>query len=234
MELQSVLHLDEGDRWGEAVKSRRSRRAFSAPPGEEALTRLTDLAGKLSQGGARIMVFAGDTPSPVAEGITKGTNCFAVIGRRKDAPSELSGYIGEAFVLECEALGVGTCWAYSSCNRGAAQKLLGSEYKLDCVTALGIGSDTPRQRALKPLSKLTGLGETELTLLLPWQKLALDYAHIAPSAMNNQPWRFVVSGDGVDAKPSGLMFAKHDCGIAALHLELGAKAGGKAIKPRVL
>ncbi len=232
MELASVLGLDEG-RWASAVQSRRSHRAFASAPAPEALAGLEKLAKALSGREAVIEIF--DMPdNPVSAGIRKGTSCFAVIGRRSDADSAFAGYTGEAFMLECEALGVGTCWAWASCDRGAAQKLLPSGYKLDCVTPLGVPNDAPRERILKPLTQLTGLSEERLAALLPWQRSALDFARIAPSAMNKQPWRFVVSDGVAAARRSGLLFAAHDCGIAALHLELGARAEGENITPRVI
>ncbi len=231
MELSSVLSLDEG-RWGRAVHSRRTHRAYASAPPPETLAALEKTAKALSGDEVIIKVFDGTSGSPVSAAISKGTDCFAVIGRRSSPAA--AGYAGEALILECEALGVGTCWAWASCDRGAAQKLLQSGYKLDCVTPLGIANDTPRERILKPLSQLTGLSEGELAALLPWQKSALEYARLAPSAMNKQPWRFIVSSGGIAAKRSGLMFAAHNCGIAALHLELGAKAAGMVIKPVVL
>ncbi len=232
MELSSALSLDEG-RWAAAAKTRRSHRAFTCAPPPETLASLEKLAKALS--GREVIIEIFDKPeNPVGAGIRKGTNCFAVIGRRADVDSAAAGYAGEAFILECEALGVGTCWAWASCDRGAAQKLLKSGYKLDCVTPLGIPGDSPRERVLKPLTLLTGLSESALAALEPWQRSALECAHVAPSAMNKQPWRFVVSDDGAAAKRSGLIFAAHDCGIAALHLELGARAEGKIIAPTVL
>ncbi len=225
--------MDEG-RWAKAAYTRRSHRAFYSAPSPETLAALEKTAKALSGSEVIIEVFDGTGGNPVSASIRKGTDCFAVIGRRADTESAIAGYAGEAFMLECEALGVGTCWAWASCDRAAAQKLLKSGYKLDCVTPLGIASDTPGERRLKPLTQLTGLSESQLGALLPWQISALEYAQIAPSAMNKQPWRFIISENGIAAKRSGLMFAMHDCGIAALHLELGARAAGKAIVPIVL
>ncbi len=231
MELSSVLGLDEG-RWAQAVQTRRSHRAFVSAPSPETLAALERTAKALSGNEVIIEIFDGLGGNPVSAGIRKGTDSFAVIGRRSNPAA--TGYAGEAFILECEAYGVGTCWAWASCDRRAAQKLLKSGYKLDCVTPLGIASDSPPERRLKPLPSLTAHSEGELAALLPWQKSALAYARLAPSAMNKQPWRFVVSDDGIAAKRAGVMFAAHDCGIAALHLELGARAAGKRIKPIVL
>ncbi|MBM3310011.1 MAG: nitroreductase, partial [Candidatus Aminicenantes bacterium] len=64
-----------------------------------------------------------------------------------------------------------------------------------------------------------------------WPLKALEAARLAPSATNRQPWRFEV-GDGsitvrIDGGREGGRFSKRlDCGIAMLHLELGARAAG--------
>ena len=233
MELSSVLGLDEG-RWARAVQTRRSHRAFASAPLTQTLAALEEKAKALSGNDVIIEIFDGQGGNPLSASIRKGTDSFAVIGRRAEAGSAVSGYVGEAFILECEALGVGTCWAWGSCDRPAAQKLLKGGYKLDCVTPLGIANDSPRERRLKPLEQLTGLSQGELAALPQWQKSALEYARLAPSGLNKQPWRFVISDDAIAAKRAGLMFALHDCGIAALHLELGARAAGKTIVPTVL
>ena len=59
----------------------------------------------------------------------------------------------------------------------------------------------------------------------------IEAARLAPSARNRQPWRFRVQDSSIvvteDGKPSLPGISKRlDCGIAMLHLELGARAAG--------
>jgi hypothetical protein len=82
----------------------------------------------------------------------------------------------------------------------------------------------------RPLSTLvTGLAENERPT---WMKAALEAARLAPSAMNRQPWRFrvdkgsiTVSADSV-VNPTMVVSKRLDCGIAMLHIEIGALSSG--------
>jgi len=82
-----------------------------------------------------------------------------------------------------------------------------------------------RNHKRKPLSALvTGLKETELP---DWTRSALEAARLAPSAINRQPWSFHVEPDSITvsvrgAGPEFKVSKRLDCGIAMLHLELGA------------
>jgi hypothetical protein len=64
-----------------------------------------------------------------------------------------------------------------------------------------------------------------------WIKEALELAKLAPSAANKQPWRFIVSENNCEIKitvedTSKLDRKKLDCGIAMLHIEIGALYNG--------
>jgi hypothetical protein len=64
-----------------------------------------------------------------------------------------------------------------------------------------------------------------------WMTTALKAAQKAPSVINRQPWRFTVDSNSItvsiDNPRMGQRFPKVlDCGIAMLHLELGARKEG--------
>ena len=140
------------------------------------------------------------------------------------------GYMGEAFILECTALGLGTCWLGVSYNKGALKKLIRLEEgeELVCAASIGIPAESYIGRPRMDLTKLTTLTEEQLQALPAWQQQALACARIAPSAVNAQPWRFLVAGEEITVKRAGSNFgyAALDCGIAMLHIELGASHGG--------
>jgi hypothetical protein len=84
-----------------------------------------------------------------------------------------------------------------------------------------------QRRTLSDL--VTGLEEKDRPV---WMKAALEAARLAPSAMNRQPWRFqvdkesiTVSADSV-VNPTMVVSKRLDCGIAMLHVEVGALASG--------
>ena len=66
-------------------------------------------------------------------------------------------------------------------------------------------------------------------------KRALEAARVAPSAVNRQPWRFTISDGsilvGLDQSRDTFHVSRRlDCGIAMLHLELGARHSGASVE----
>lgn len=153
---------------------------------------------------------------------------------------ESVGYLGEGVILEATALGLGTCWV-SGFFRPEAVKIhieLAEDERVYAVTPIGytksdysakekIYASAARSRKRKALSEMVEGQPPE-----PWQEKAIDAARIAPSAANRQPWRFVVREKSitvrVDSPKDSDKYPKRlDCGIAMLHIELGARAAGK-------
>jgi hypothetical protein len=68
-----------------------------------------------------------------------------------------------------------------------------------------------------------------------WMIGALEAARLAPSAVNRQPWRFRVRDGSIDVtvddtRDNYKISKRLDCGIAMLHLELGARKAGAATR----
>jgi hypothetical protein len=66
-----------------------------------------------------------------------------------------------------------------------------------------------------------------------WMKASLMAARLAPSAVNRQPWRFIVDDKSIiiavndkNLKMESSMSKRLDCGIAMLHIEVAAIASG--------
>jgi nitroreductase len=234
--------------WYPAIAARRSRRNYQKDRPIEAKAR-DQLAGVCSSFRpypcARVE-FVAEPPDDVF------ANAVGLYGNIKNAPGFLAfvadtadpgmqekiGYTGEAVVLEATRLGLGTCWValtYNAKRVSSIIKLAAGE-KLVAVSPVGYTLEqwtfeekvftlfgTMHQR--KPLdSMVTGLKETDRPA---WAKAALEAARLAPSATNRQPWSFDVGNDGiiVSIKASGMEFnvsKRLDCGIAMLHVELGA------------
>ena len=127
---------------------------------------------------------------------------------------------------------MGTCWLGASYYKGVVQTAVkpGPDELVGIVIALGQCAEqtfAPKRRAL---GDLTRLQPHALAPLQPWQRAALDAARVAPSAMNQQPWRFSAQDGsvGILPRPSFLTrkYAPIDCGIAMLHLAVGAYSAG--------
>jgi nitroreductase len=154
---------------------------------------------------------------------------------------EAVGYLGEAIILEATALGLDTCWVggfFRADNVRQHLDLQDNEAVLS-VTPVGYAPENKdlneklmsgivRARRRKPLAELV-TGE----IAGSWMKKALEAARLAPSAQNRQPWLFRTEKKSVvisenKARSTSFISKRLDCGIAMLHFELGARAGGIA------
>jgi len=240
------------DRWLEAIHKRHSRRQYNSqnlPP--ETLAHLQSFTQQLNEQlrGARV-AFVNENPDEVFKGLVgsygkvKGSPAYAAfIGDTTDPNfQEKMGYLGEAFILEATALDLGTCWVGGAFRLETIQqhtKVEAQETVL-AVTPVGFKSEQysfmektmtrmARSKARKSLDELI---ESEKEKERPqWMNVALEAARISPSAINRQPWRFIVEDNGikvkVDQEKNSIKISKRlDCGIAMLHLEVGALASG--------
>jgi nitroreductase len=221
------------ERWYAATGQRFSVRKYEAAPGEEDLTELKAQAKNISARSVRIAIGFNEkafASVPLGKGRIKGTGYFAAF-LSKNAEAHAAGYLGEAFILECTAMGLGTCWLGMYNKKAVAQtlQLSGDEY-LTCITPLGAPGETYAARPRKPLNRLTSLTQKELQALPEWQRHALECARRAPSAINAQPWRYVVEDEAIRIISTGgnYGFGGIDFGITMLHMELGAAHGGVA------
>jgi nitroreductase len=238
--------------WYPAINVRRSRRNYdkSRPVGAEARKRLHEVcSGFKPYSGVRVE-FIDQPPDDIFAnalgfyGNIKGAPAFlAFIGDTSDPHmQEKVGYAGEAAVLEATSLGLGTCWVALTYNARAVKSLvkLDKGEKLICVSPVGYTTEqwsfeekvfsvfgSNHQR--KPLpSMVSGLPETSWPA---WARPAVETARLAPSAMNRQPWGFRVEERSItiyvrDRGPEFNVARRLDCGIAMLHLELGALGNG--------
>jgi len=222
------------ERWHSAVGQRFAVRKYRGEPEEQELAALRNQAGQLSARGVRIVLahepkaFA---PILMGAGRVRGTGWFAAFLKREDTDDRNVGYLGEAFVLEATAMNFGTCWL-GMYNRKVVESVVepGEGELLTCITPIGVSAENYAARPRRPLDKLTGLSQEELQHLPEWQQRALEAARLAPSAVNGQPWRYIVEGENIRVRNTGnnYGYGMLDCGITMLHLELGAAHGGVA------
>ncbi len=236
------------ERWYGAIASRSSRRAFSGRPlDEDSLARLETVCREFRPFLGVRTVLVRESPEAVFKGIVggygkiKGAPLYAAFVAETAASrfSESVGYVGEAFILEATALGLGTCWVSGFFRPAAAaghvpldpgEKILAVTPVGHAADALSFGEKTMKtiagSKSRKSLESLVLSGDVRNG----WQRRALEAARLAPSAGNRQPWRFRVEPDAVIVAANGDApegdSKRLDCGIAMLHLELGARAAG--------
>lgn len=214
------------EKWYRAAGARYSVRSYAADPTDEQLASLRETAASLSARGVRIEVMRDERAfAGMLGGKIKGTSTFAALISRGAQP-EAAGYIGEAFVLECTSMGLGSCWLGANFSKAALKKALPLTQgeALVCVISIGTAAEPYVERKRRTMGELTELSKEAYDALPEWKRCALACARRAPSAINAQPWSFDPTGEGIIVENIAWNFGwgRLDCGIAMLHIELGA------------
>jgi hypothetical protein len=150
---------------------------------------------------------------------TGPNNYFAMVGPKGPALDETVGYEGEKLVLLAQQLGLNTCWVGMTFTKVPSAFEVAHGEKLACVIALGYGNTDGVAHKSKPLAELCNAGADTLE----WFLAGMRAAQLAPTAVNQQKFRFDLLSDGrVRATTAAGFFANMDLGIAKLHFELGA------------
>ncbi len=158
------------------------------------------------------------------------------------------GYVLEQVVLEATGLGLSTCWITGSYDEQRADDVVGLAPGEVAAAVCALGYPAANRLARfhnravrrlaggqrrKPLSEIVFAGRWGERWLPDDAALGevLEYARLAPSASNRQPWRFIVRPDGVAlalARPAPI-----DGGIVMSHLALASAALGRDGRWRV-
>lgn len=120
-----------------------------------------------------------------------------------------TGYCMESLISRANQLGLGTCWISLNDVSTENKKILGAteENKIDYITAIGY----PKKKSLfEHLATSSRLSIEDIVYMKEWgNKVRIEeldmrglsdifyYARYAPSAKNNQPWRFIVENNQV-------------------------------------
>jgi nitroreductase len=236
--------------WHEAIFSRRSRRKFKNIMLEkDKLDHLSSVCQKFRPFPEARAVLVKEKSDQVYRGfigsygkIENAPAYIAFIGNM-DSPhvQESVGYTGEGIILEATVLDLATCWVGGFFRPEAVnlQVPIAKNERVLAVTPVGY----PQESYSFQEKLITGFGYMHKRKLLSelvtgkpkqeWMKAALEAARLAPSAVNRQPWRFVLGENSIsvtiDKRRDTYKIARRlDCGIAMLHLELGARHSGES------
>lgn len=233
--------------WHNAIPLRHSQRKYSGEiPDKSVTSSIENVCAEFTPFSGVRSVVVREPANDVFKGavgqyffkVTKAPYYIAFIGDMTETNVQASaGYIGEGVILEATALGLNTCWVGGFYKREAVLKQidLKDNEKLLAITPIGyseeendrVGNSTKKYRR-KDLNKLILSKEENIG---NWIDSAIEVARLAPSAANRQPWRFAISEDSIivssSSKREGFGVSRRlDCGIAMLHLELGALVNG--------
>lgn len=174
--------------------------------------------------------------------------------KRTEHMEEAFGYSFEQLVLYAQSLGLGTVWIGGTMDRGVFEKAmeLGEGEVMPCVSPLAYPGkkmalrESMMRKGLKaddrrPFGELFFDGSLDVPLTAEKAgKLAfpLEMVRWAPSAVNKQPWRVIVTDKAAHfylKKAKGFAdggagnMQKIDMGIALCHFELAAKERGLTV-----
>ena len=195
------------------------------------------------------------------DGTTQKLNCPVVVGtdlfvgaKMKQAPhlNEAFGYSFELLVLYAQSLGLGTVWVGGTMDRAAFEKAmeLSEDEVMPCMSPLGYPA---KKLSLREAMMRKGVKADERmafdelffdgSFAVPLTqekagKLAhpLEMVRLAPSAVNKQPWRVVLTDNAAHFylkrskgfNGGAIDMQKIDMGIALCHFDLAAKEAGLA------
>lgn len=147
------------------------------------------------------------------------TNYLALIGPKGADLDEKCGYYGEKVVLKAQQLGLNSCWVGMTYSKVKSAFQIAAGEKLALVIAMGYGATQGSAHRSKPMEAVID-GEGDYP---QWFKQGLQAALLAPTALNQQKFRFALhGGNQVSAKAGFGAFTKVDLGIAKYHFEIGA------------
>ena len=146
-------------------------------------------------------------------------NYIAMIGKTDKDLQEKCGYYGEELVLFAKTLGLGTCWVALTYKKISAAYTLDEGEKLVLVIAIGHGANDGTPHINRPRNEVA-----EAPVNAPsWFWEGIEGALLAPTALNQQKFRFTLTGaNTVKAEAGRGFYSKIDLGIAKYHFELFA------------
>ncbi len=175
-----------------------------------------------------------------------------LLSEKREYYLENAGYLGEKISLKSLDLGVNTCWiTFSDSDKVKKRLFLNTDKEIVAVIALGydakktrvvnadsIGDDYSKSKLKIVKNNISTRHEiTDLVYIKKWGKVAsyeelenrglldaLNYARLAPSTMNRQPWRFLLDQEKVilairKNKSISNYEEKIDIGISMLYFE---------------
>lgn len=143
-------------------------------------------------------------------------NYIVLIGEK--GRDEDIGYYGEKIVLKVQELGLNSCWVALTYGKKKTKVTKNKGEKIYCTLAIGYGKHRGVVHKIKKAEQVSNVSaETP-----EWFRSGVECALLAPTAMNQQKFKFVFDNGKVHAKAGNGFYTKTDLGIAKYHFEIGA------------
>ena len=240
----------------EVIRQRRSVRTFDGRPlkpedREKLLTFAAQVANPYNLPITWRILSAKE--SGLSSPVISGTDTF-IAGKLRRLPhaEEAFGFAFERFVLYAQSLGIGTTWIAGTMNRPAFERAMELEdgEVMPCVSPLGYPAaklslrESLMRKGVKADSRLDfdalfydgGFDRPLAQEAAGNLKQPLEMVRWAPSAVNKQPWRVVLSGSSAHfyekrskgyVDENGWDLQKVDVGIALCHFACGLEEQGR-------
>lgn len=202
----------------EIMKQRHSVRQYKNQPiEEEKRSLLNEMVGNINQSAGLNIQIVYDEPTAFDTfmahyGKFSGVqNYVALIGPSRQ--DEKMGYYGEMIALKAQELGLNTCWVALTYGKGKVKSLKNRNEKLYCVLALGYGENQGTAHKSKTIQEVSNASDATPE----WFNKGVEASLLAPTAMNQQKFKFIYENGGVKAKAGSGFYAKIDLGIAKYH-----------------
>lgn len=205
----------------EIMKSRHSVRRFTDDPLDaDAVAALrAEISACNSESGLHMQLVTDEPEAFQAQkpsyGQFKGCRNYLVIVGPKGLDVQ-AGYYGERVVLKAQALGINSCWVALTYKKAKARSEETASEKRYLVIALGYGETDGVPHKGKTVSQISDYHDGDPD----WYRIGLEAALLAPTAINQQKFRFARDGDAVTLRVDGFGFyTKIDLGIVQYHFE---------------
>lgn len=158
---------------------------------------------------------------------------LVILSEQKGPYIENAGYLGEEFCLKAKELNIGSCWITFQSSKTVIEKLNLTTDK-EVVGLIAFGKAIEEKKAAP---QAAALDISDLVYFDKWGNCAsaeqleerallsaFQCATLAPSTLNRQPWRFIISKNQViltvrDDEHTNTYEEKIDAGIVMLYFE---------------
>ena len=212
----------------DAIKARHSVRKYKDQPVE--LAKVSALKAAIehinAETGLNIQLVLND-PKAFSSGMWKYgqfsgvKNYFVMAGPKGKEAEEKIGYFGEELVILAQTLGLNTCWVGLTYKKIPGTFTLRDGDVVHCVISLGYGTTPGVQH---PQKSMENFYESD-GRPPQWFKDGLASAVLAPTAVNQQKFKFILLPENVVETRTSFSMAGYvniDLGIVKYHFEIGA------------
>ena len=213
--------MNDGMQW---IRARHSVRQYEDRPiPADVRTALNAYASELNRKSGLHIQILYDEPDCFGSGMAhygkfeNADNYIAMVGIKSGVLEENCGYYGELLVLKAQELGLNTCWV--ALTHGKSKAVVAPDEKEAILISLGYGKTQGGPHKSKSPGEVATISDDDPQ----WFKDGVEAALLAPTAVNQQKFRFERNGNYVTAK-TGLLgpCLGIDFGIVKCHFEIGA------------